>query len=84
MPDAGEDVTESEFLGSITPRSESLAYMAIAMTSTALPGEVLLGQRPDTERWTSERRAAEALAEFRPRLGTAAEAIGRGGTPTPR
>ncbi|KAL6643293.1 hypothetical protein ACP70R_021474 [Stipagrostis hirtigluma subsp. patula] len=78
MPEpAGAEVTESEFLGSITPRTEALAYMAVAVKSVMLKAEVYLGQRPDTERWTSERRAAEALARFRARLEAIADDIGR-------
>lgn len=77
MPEAGEDVSESDFLGSITPRKEALSGMAMAARSMMLEREVYLGQRPDTERWTSDRRAAMALARFRSRLEAVADDIER-------
>ncbi|KAL6643139.1 hypothetical protein ACP70R_021320 [Stipagrostis hirtigluma subsp. patula] len=77
MPEAGAEVTEADFLASITPRKETVAYMAAAARSNMHKAEVYLGQRPDTERWTSERRAAEALERFQARLEEVAERIGR-------
>ncbi|CAN6299639.1 unnamed protein product [Urochloa humidicola] len=77
VPAAGAAVTESEFLGSITPRNEALALMGMTAKSLARTGEVFLGQRPDSELWTSERRAAEALARFQARLEVVADRIER-------
>ncbi|CAN6293792.1 unnamed protein product [Urochloa humidicola] len=77
VPATGAVVTESEFLGSITPRNEALALMGMAAKSLARTGEVFLGQRPDSELWTSERRAAEALARFQARLEVVADRIQR-------
>ncbi|CAO2044062.1 unnamed protein product [Urochloa humidicola] len=79
VPDAGKEVTESEFLGSISPMTEALGYLAISSfpVSLAASGEVYLGQRPDTEPWTSEQSATVALAEFRGRLKEVAENIDR-------
>ncbi|CAL5024978.1 unnamed protein product [Urochloa decumbens] len=79
VPEAGKEVTESEFLGSITPVTEALGFMSISSGPMALAssGEVYLGQRPDTEQWTSEQSAAAALAEFRGRLKQVAENIER-------
>lgn len=80
MPEDGAEVTESDFLGSITPVTEALAFMSIATGPLALNGEVYLGQRPDTEVWTGEQRAAEALACFQTRLKEVAENIERRNT----
>ncbi|CAL4941465.1 unnamed protein product [Urochloa decumbens] len=77
VPAAGVAVTESEFLGSITPRNETLALMGMAAKSLARTGEVFLGQRPDSELWTSERHAGEALARFQARLEVVADRIQR-------
>ncbi|KAK3153446.1 hypothetical protein QOZ80_2BG0172990 [Eleusine coracana subsp. coracana] len=77
MPEAGEEVTESDFLESITPRKEALSGMAMAARSMMLEREVYLGQRPDTEKWTSDERAAMALARFRWRLEGVADDIER-------
>ncbi|KAK8456450.1 hypothetical protein SEVIR_3G023862v4 [Setaria viridis] len=77
VPNAGAEVTESEFLGSITPVTEALGFMSISSGPLALAGEVYLGQRPDTEQWTSEQSAARALVEFRARLKKVAENIER-------
>ncbi|CAN6275762.1 unnamed protein product [Urochloa humidicola] len=79
-PDAGKEVTESEFLGSISPVAEALGYMTISYFPVSLAAsgeEVYLGQRPDTEQWTSEQRAAAALGEFRGRLEKVAGNIER-------
>lgn len=77
-PDAGAEVTESDFLASVTPVTEALGFMSIASGPMGLKGtEVYLGQRPDTEQWTRERRAAEALAVFRARLEEVAGNIDR-------
>lgn len=76
-PEAGAEVTEAEFLGSITPRKEALAIMGMAAKSLARTGEVFLGQRPDSELWTSERRAGEALARFQARLEVVEDRIQR-------
>ncbi|KAL6842270.1 hypothetical protein ACP4OV_027918 [Aristida adscensionis] len=75
VPEAA--MTAAEFLGGVTPRKEAVAYMVAAARSVALEGEVCLGQRPDTERWTSERRAGEALARFRARLAAVAGEVER-------
>ncbi|XBI59635.1 hypothetical protein VPH35_040665 [Triticum aestivum] len=76
MPaDAGAVVTEAEFLGSITPKNEAFGLMAFTMSPPVNPGEPLMGERPDTARWTSEQRAAKALLEFRAELEAVAEAI---------
>lgn len=76
MPsDAGAVVTEAEFLGSITPRNEAFGLMALTMNPPVKPGEPLMGERPDTERWTSEQRAAKALLEFNAKLDAVADAI---------
>ncbi|XP_044968338.1 linoleate 9S-lipoxygenase-like isoform X1 [Hordeum vulgare subsp. vulgare] len=76
MPaDSGAVVTEAEFLGSITPRTETFALMALTMNPPVKPGEPLMGERPDTERWTSEQRAAKALLEFNAKLDAVAEAV---------
>jgi len=76
MPaDTGAVVTEAEFLGSLTPRSETFSLMALTMNPPVKPGEPLMGQRPDTERWTSEQRAAKALLEFNAKLDAVAEAV---------
>ncbi|KAF8723242.1 hypothetical protein HU200_021757 [Digitaria exilis] len=77
MPEAGAEVTESEFLGSITPKKETLALMGMAAKSLTRTGEVFLGQRPDSELWTSEQRADEALARFQARLEVVADDIRR-------
>ncbi|CAL5070506.1 unnamed protein product [Urochloa decumbens] len=80
VPDAGKEVTESEFLGSISPVTEALGYLAISSFPVSLAAsgeEVYLGQRPDTEQWTSEQSAAMALAEFQGRLKEVAENIDR-------
>ncbi|KAI5010095.1 hypothetical protein ZWY2020_012232 [Hordeum vulgare] len=42
--------------------------MALTMNPPVKPGELLMGERPDTERWTSEQRAAKALLEFKAKL----------------
>lgn len=47
---AGAVVTMAKFLGSITPRTKAFALMALTMNPPVKPGEVLLGERPDTER----------------------------------
>ncbi|XP_040256640.2 linoleate 9S-lipoxygenase-like [Aegilops tauschii subsp. strangulata] len=73
--DAGAVVTEAEFLGHITPRNEAFGLMALTMSPPVKPGEPLMGERPDTERWTSEQRAAKALLEFNAKLDAVAEAI---------
>ncbi|KAM3390866.1 hypothetical protein ACQJBY_012471 [Aegilops geniculata] len=76
MPaDAGATVTEAEFLGRITPKNEAFGLMALTMSPPVKPGEPLMGERPDTERWTSEQRAAKALLEFNAKLDAAAEAV---------
>nr|BAJ90467.1 predicted protein [Hordeum vulgare subsp. vulgare] len=76
MPaDAGAVVTEAEFLGSITPRTEAFGIMALTMKPPVKPGEPLMGERPDTERWTNEQRAAKALLEFNAKLDAVAEAV---------
>ncbi|RLN17039.1 putative linoleate 9S-lipoxygenase 5 [Panicum miliaceum] len=80
MPEAGAVVTEAEFLGSITPRNETLALMGMAAKSLARTGEVFLGQRPESELWTIEQRAAEALARFQERLQVVAGKIQRRNT----
>nr|CAB3499819.1 unnamed protein product [Digitaria exilis]CAB3505114.1 unnamed protein product [Digitaria exilis] len=77
MPEAGAEVTESEFLGSITPKKETLALMGMAAKSLTRTGEVFLGQRPDSELWTSEQRADEAMARFQARLEVVADDIRR-------
>ncbi|TKV94093.1 hypothetical protein SEVIR_9G271300v4 [Setaria viridis] len=77
MPEVGAAVTEAEFLGSITPRKETLALMGMSAKSLARTGEVFLGQRPDSELWTSERRAGEALTRFQARLEVVADRIQR-------
>ncbi|KAM3371265.1 hypothetical protein ACQJBY_018577 [Aegilops geniculata] len=76
MPaDAGAAVTEAEFLGRITPKNEAFGLMALTMSPPVKPGEPLMGERPDTERWTSEQRAAKALLEFNAKLDAVAEAV---------
>ncbi|KAI5010100.1 hypothetical protein ZWY2020_012237 [Hordeum vulgare] len=49
--------------------------MALTMNPPVKPGELLMGERPDTERWTSEQRAAKALLEFKAKLDAVAEAV---------
>ncbi|KAF7019228.1 hypothetical protein CFC21_032429 [Triticum aestivum] len=76
MPaDAKAVVTEAEFLGRITPKTEAFGLMALTMNPPVKPGEPLMGERPDTERWTSEQRAAKALLEFNAKLDAVAEAV---------
>ncbi|XBI95979.1 hypothetical protein VPH35_032337 [Triticum aestivum] len=76
MPaDAKAAVTEAEFLGSITPKTETFGLMALTMNPPVKPGEPLMGERPDTEQWTSEQRAAKALLEFNSKLDAIAEAV---------
>jgi linoleate 9S-lipoxygenase len=75
MPEAGAVVTEAEFLGSITPRNETLAPMGMAAKSLARTGEVFLGQRPESELWTSKQSPAEALARFQESLEVVAGKI---------
>ncbi|XP_048559689.1 seed linoleate 9S-lipoxygenase-3-like isoform X1 [Triticum urartu] len=76
MPaDAGAAVTEAEFLGHITPKNEAFGLMALTMSPPVKPGEPLMGERPDTARWTSEQRAAKALLEFNAKLDAVAEAV---------
>ncbi|VAH53480.1 unnamed protein product [Triticum turgidum subsp. durum] len=45
------------------------------MNPPVKPGEPLMGERPDTEQWTSEQRAAKALLEFNSKLDAIAEAV---------
>ncbi|CAL4941768.1 unnamed protein product [Urochloa decumbens] len=78
MPEAGVEVTESEFLGSITPRKEALTIMGMGAKSLTRTGDVFLGQRPDSDLWArSEQRAAQALARFEARLEVVADNIRR-------
>ncbi|TVU04443.1 hypothetical protein EJB05_49985, partial [Eragrostis curvula] len=77
MPEAGTEVTESDFLASITPRKEALSHMAMAVQSMMLKGEVNLGQRQDIEGWTSDEHAAMALARFQSRLQAVTDNIER-------
>ncbi|TVU30815.1 hypothetical protein EJB05_22459, partial [Eragrostis curvula] len=85
MPEAGTEVTESDFLASITPRKEALSHMAMAVQSMMLKGEVNLGERQDIEGWTSDERAAMALARFQSRLQAVTGNIERrNGDPTLR
>ncbi|VAH38181.1 unnamed protein product [Triticum turgidum subsp. durum] len=72
---AGAAVTEAEFLGHITPKNEAFGLMALTMSPPVKPGEPLMGERPDTARWTSEQRAAKALLEFNAKLDAVAEAV---------
>ncbi|KAM3390864.1 hypothetical protein ACQJBY_012470 [Aegilops geniculata] len=74
---AGAAVTVAEFLGSITPRTEAFALMALTMAPPVKPEEALLGERPDMERWTTDRRAAKALLEFQAELEAVAKAIAK-------
>ncbi|XP_002448678.1 linoleate 9S-lipoxygenase [Sorghum bicolor] len=77
-PEVTVTVAESDFLESVTPVAEALGFMSISSGPLGLVGtEVYLGQRPDTEQWTSERSAAEALAVFRARLEEVAGNIER-------
>ena len=49
-PDAGAELTESDFLASVTPVTEALVFMSISSGPLRLMGtEVYPGQRPDTE-----------------------------------
>ncbi|KAK3153561.1 hypothetical protein QOZ80_2BG0177370 [Eleusine coracana subsp. coracana] len=75
MPEAGAEVTESDFLGSITPRKEALWVMTMTGLSMMTKGEVYLGQRP--EWWTCDERAADALARFQSRLEAVVDNINR-------
>ncbi|TVU04439.1 hypothetical protein EJB05_49981, partial [Eragrostis curvula] len=77
MPEAGAEVTESDFLWSITPRKEALFHMAMTAQAMVLKGEVYLGQRQDMESWTSDERAAMALARYQSRLQAVADNIER-------
>ncbi|CAO2191321.1 unnamed protein product [Urochloa humidicola] len=77
MPEAGAEVTESEFLGSITPRKEALTIMGMGAKSLTRKGDVFLGQRLDSEVWTTEQHAAQALAQFQARLEVVAANIRR-------
>lgn len=51
--------------------------MGMAAKSLTRTGEVFLGQRHDTEKWTSEQRTAEALARFQARLEVIADDVRR-------
>jgi linoleate 9S-lipoxygenase len=58
VPASGAKVTESEFLGSITPVTEALGVHVDFLGAPSAGGGGVSGQRPDTELWTNEQSRA--------------------------